>query len=121
MNGLYILFPIETMHVEKNMNTNILKFNPYIGNNTNIIQDFAKLEYRLIEYYKNTYQCRCKISNFLAKQMYSGNMKLYKESTSMDIGKKNMQYIIKISGVWETYEDIGLTYKLIEVNENYLE
>jgi hypothetical protein len=48
-------------------------------------------------------------------------MKFYRELNSIDNEKKNTQYIIKISGVWETYEDVGLTYKLIEVNENYLE
>jgi hypothetical protein len=121
MNGLYILFPIEVLQIEKNANNNILKFNPYQNNNMSLIQDFAKLEYRIIEYYKNTYHSRCKISNFLSKQMHSGNMKLYKEFNSTDIEKRNTQYIIKISGVWETYEDVGLTYKLIEVNENYLE
>jgi hypothetical protein len=121
MNGLYILFPVEVLQIEKNTNNNILRFNPYQNNNMSLIQEFAKLEYRIIEYYKNTYNCRCKISNFLSKQMHSGSMKLYKELNSTDIEKRNTQYIIKISGVWETYEDVGLTYKLIEVNENYLE
>ena len=46
-------------------------------------------------------------------------MKLYKDYNSHDIKKNNVQYIIKISGVWETYEDIGLTFKLLEVNEGY--
>jgi hypothetical protein len=45
-------------------------------------------------------------------------MKLYKDY-NFNENKNNVQYIIKISGVWETYEEIGLTYKLIEVNEDY--
>jgi len=120
MSGLYILFPIEITQIEKNNTTNILKFNAYKNGNLSIIQEFSKLEYRIMEYYKNTYQSKCKICNYLSKQLYSGSMKLYKELNSFDIEKKNTQFIIKISGVWETYDDVGLTYKLIEVNENYL-
>ena len=29
----------------------------------------------------------------------------------------NPQYVVKISGVWETREEVGLTYKLFEVQE----
>jgi len=120
MNGLYILFPIEVSSIEKNANKNLLKLNPYQNNNNIIIQEFAKLEARIIEYYKNTYRCKGKIVNYLSRQMYSGSMKLYKEFSSNDIKKSNVQYIIKISGIWETYDEVGITYKLIEVNENYL-
>jgi len=120
MNGLYVLFPIEKLQNDKNIHNNLLKFNPYQSNNLHIVQDFSKLEYRIIEYYKNTYHCKSKVSNFLSKQLYSGSMKLYKESHSLDYEKKNILFIIKISGVWETAEDVGLTFKLIEVSENYL-
>jgi hypothetical protein len=52
--------------------------------------------------------------------MHTGTMKLYKDYNSSDDKKKNVQYIVKISGVWETYDEIGLTYKLLEVNEDYV-
>ena len=119
MNGLYVLFPIESHSVDKISNKVILKFNPYNANNSIIIQEFSKLELRILEYYKNIYRCKTKISGFLSRQLYTGSMKLYKDYGSCDIKKNNIQYIIKISGVWETYEEIGLTYKLIEVNEDY--
>jgi hypothetical protein len=120
MNGLYILFPIESFNVEKNGSKVILKFNPYQSGNLNVVQEFSKLELRIIEYYKNLSKCKSKISGFLSKQMYSGSMKLYRDYNSGDNKKNNnVQYIIKISGVWETYEEVGLTFKLIEVNEGY--
>ena len=119
MNGLYILFPIEVSSIDKVGSKVILKFNPYHANNSIIVQEFSRLELRILEYYKNLYRCKAKISTFLSKQIYTGGMKLYKDYNSNDIKKKNVQYIIKISGVWETYEEIGLTYKLIEVNEEY--
>jgi hypothetical protein len=119
MNGLYVLFPIETLSIEKYSNKSLLKFNPFHPMNSVIIQEFAKLEYRILEYYKNINKCKAKISNFLSRQTQSGSMKLYKDYNFNDTTRNNVQYIIKISGVWETYEEIGLTYKLIEVNEDY--
>jgi hypothetical protein len=119
MNGLYVLFPIEAFNVEKIGSKVILKFNPYQSCNLSVIQEFSKLESRILEYYKNIYKCKSKISMVLSKQIYSGSMKLYKDYNSPDIKKNNVQYIIKISGVWETYDDMGLTFKLLEVNEGY--
>jgi hypothetical protein len=117
MNGLYILFPIETISNERN--SNMFRFNPHNTNNVTAINDISKLEYRIIEYYKNTFQCKGKISNLLSKQLYLGSLKLYKEQGVVDnnILKK---YVIKISGVWESQDEVGITYKLVEVNENYL-
>ena len=39
MNGLYILFPIEVISIEKYSNNNILKFHTYQSNNLQIIED----------------------------------------------------------------------------------
>jgi len=116
MNGIYILFPIELTTNDKNVN--LVKFNPYQPNNASIIAEIVKLEYRIVEYYKNIFQCKGKISNFLSKQLYSGSLKLYKELNSVDSNPQK-KYLIKISGVWETSDDVGITYKLMEVVENY--
>jgi hypothetical protein len=54
--------------------------------------------------------------------MSSGTMKTTREFPNQPypIEYNNFQYVIKISGVWETREEIGLTYKLFEVHDNYL-
>jgi len=122
MNGLYLLFPIEINSSEKLMNKTQIRFNPYSQNNQHIVQDFAKVERKILEYYKQTRGANKKISILLHKQMASGIMKTSREfpnqNYSMDIEK--LQYVIKISGVWETREEMGLTYKLFEVHDNYL-
>ena len=124
MNGLYILFPVEHNGIEKIMNKNQLKFYPNTSSNLTIIQDFSKLETRILEYYKQSKQSNRKIANLLSKQMNTGFMKTYKEFQNVrettDVVKKNVQYVIKISGIWETRDEVGLTYKLFEVNENYI-
>jgi len=116
MNGIYILFPIELSNNDKN--SNLVRFNPYQMNNVSVIAEIVKLEHRIVEYYKNIFQCKAKISNFLSKQLYSGSLKLYKELNSNESNSPK-KYLIKISGVWETSEDVGITYKLMEVTESY--
>lgn len=120
MNGIYILFPIE-LGIERCINKNQIKFHPYSSFNQTIIQDFSRLEMKILEYYKQSRQCNRKLSNLLSRQMYTGFMKTHKDNydTTFD-EKKNAQYVLKISGVWETREEVGLTYKLYEVDENYL-
>ena len=120
MNGIYIVFPIVVTSIEKNINKTIMRLNPYSQQNQQIIQEFSKLELRLLDYYKNTYRTRGKISNLLSKQLYSGNLKLYKEfgNNNYEINSDAIKrYIIKISGIWESNDEVGLTYKVIEVTE----
>jgi hypothetical protein len=125
MNGIYFFFPIDNYTIEKIMSKNILKFNPYSQNNLPKIQDFAKMEYRILEHYKYINNCNHKISNILSKQMYSGSIKIYKNTRLIKndnindnkIEKENIEFIVKISGIWETSDEIGLTYKLIQPSD----
>jgi len=114
MNGLYVLFPIEVLSIDKNINKSILKFNPYQNNNITIIQEFVKLEQQILEYYVKLNNCKSKLSTNLLRQLYLGTLKIYKDFNLTD--NKNLHYMIKISGVWETHENVGITYKVIEVN-----
>jgi hypothetical protein len=125
MNGLYILFPIEIITIEQNANKRQIKFNPYLPSNLCVIQEFAKLECKIIDYYRQITQSPLKISNMLSKQLYSGYIKIFKEynkmcNTEENTGLLSNQYVIKISGIWESPSEIGLTYKLFESNENYI-
>lgn len=120
MNGIYFSFPIENIIIEKVGNKNIIKFHSYSQINLPIIQEFAKIECRILEHYKCMNKCLRKISNSLSKQLYSGSMKIYKDLHSFkncDNNNKNtdemsVDFFLKISGIWETENEIGLTYKL---------
>ena len=120
MNGIYFSFPIENIIIEKVGNKNIIKFHSYSQINLPIIQEFAKIESRILEHYKCMNKCLRKISNSLSKQLYSGSMKIYKDLHSFknyDNNNKNtdemsVDFFLKISGIWETENEIGLTYKL---------
>ena len=119
MNGIYFSFPIENIIIEKVGNKNIIKFHSYSQINLPIIQEFAKIECRILEHYKCMNKCVRKISNSLSKQLYSGSMKIYKDLHSFKNCDNNkttdeipIGFFLKISGIWETENEIGLTYKL---------
>jgi len=90
-----------------------------ILNNKNI-NDIIRIEIQILEFYKQLFQCKKKIIFMLKEQLYEGNIKLYKEHFYNYIKFPNKQknylpnVILKISGIWETEDNIGLTYKFIE-------
>jgi hypothetical protein len=122
MNGIYFSFPIENIAIEKVGTKNIIRFHAYSQINLPIVQEFAKIEYRILEHYKYMNKCVRKISNTLSKQLYLGSMKTYKDLHSFknyDNNNNNrttdvsaVEFFLKISGIWETENEIGLTYKL---------
>uniref|UniRef100_A0A6C0HT01 Uncharacterized protein n=1 Tax=viral metagenome TaxID=1070528 RepID=A0A6C0HT01_9ZZZZ len=123
INGIYINLFFDSMTIDKIMNKQYLQFNPYSSNNQKIIKELSFIENKILEYYKNYYCNNSKISNLLEKQLYSGNIKIFKEYTEHKyvinkshsiLENNNKRYILKISGVWENYNEIGLTYKLLD-------
>jgi len=162
INSIFIHFPIEWLSVEKIANKSILRFNPYSPKNLPIVQDFAKFETRNLEYFKTFGKLHNRTTNTFSKQLYTGNMKIFKEyvdpnkvsyddyispqcfgissrsSTVLNEAKRGYRpnfrnevdesfgssftdtpslekmFVIKISGIWENYEEIGLTFKLME-------
>jgi hypothetical protein len=121
MNCIYIKFPVELTKIEKNDNKNSIFYNPYNPNNLITIQDFTKIEFNIIEFYKKMNGCHKKVVPSLSKQLYSGIIKIYnmyrdyKEIIINNSNNNNNQYIIKISGIWETNNEIGITYKIYQI------
>jgi hypothetical protein len=106
MNGIYLFFPVIDYNIKYNNGKNILNFN--IIKNMDLISNFSKLEKDLLNFYiKSKKINNKKIINTFEKQLNNGNIKFYKYFCS----KK--EFYLKISGIWETYNDIGITYKLI--------
>jgi hypothetical protein len=54
-----------------------------------------------------------KISQYkIYEQLRNGNLKIFN-----DIGNKALcSFILKISGIWETQNNYGLTYKFVKIN-----
>ena len=88
--------------------------------NSKNINDIIRIEIQILEFYKQLFQCKKKIIFMLKEQLQDGNIKLYKEHfyNYIKFPRKQNYYmpnvILKISGIWETEDNIGLTYKFIE-------
>ena len=114
LNSIYFDFPIELLSIDKQMNKYIMKYNPNSNINNILIQELSKIEYRIIEYYKQINQINKRTNCILNRQLLTGNLKIYKDYNLSKINKNPPQYIIKISGIWENNNEIGITYKIIE-------
>ena len=53
-----------------------------------------------------------KASYRIEDQLASGNIKLFTDNLEKSLGN---QYIFKISGIWETETDYGVTYKFMNI------
>jgi len=125
MNSIYLDFPIEWQNIERMSNKKFIRFNPYSPKNLTLIQDIAKIEARVLEYFRTYCNINVKIMNSLSKQMYSGNMKIFQEYGHPGYGDEDgpndecldkdcLHFVIKLSGIWENYQEIGITYKLLQ-------
>jgi hypothetical protein len=114
MNGIYLITPFDDFYIENNLNKTILKLNINNSINATIINELVKIERYIIEYYKHLFDCSKKPFALLKEQILNGNIKLYKEYNNKQ-EKSCCKIIIKISGIWESEDQVGLTYKFIYV------
>jgi hypothetical protein len=118
LNSIYLHLPLEIQSIDKTMNKNIAKIASDSNKNLHLIQELIKIENRIIEYYKQTHPNKSNksISTALYKQLSFGALRLYKDFPANIQDKKNMlQFILKISGIWESQQEIGITYKIMEI------
>ena len=112
INGIYIDFPIKINSFNKVSNKNVMYFD--IFTNMDIIQKISHIEQNIIYSYKKQYNIEDKLpANILSKQLQNGILKYYSDDYGYYF-KKIPDFYIKISGIWDNHNEIGITYKLIE-------
>ncbi len=79
------------------------------SNNNFIISKIFKLEQDMLNYYKILYGVDKKEKYTLSNTLSDGNLKIYRKDT-----KNLSNVVLKISGIWESNDSIGVTYKFIE-------
>ena len=105
INGVYLLITLNNITGEKYYNKYRCCFNP--NNHKDIIDNIKKIEENILSKYDNK-----KIPNFkISEQLKNGNIKLFNLINTSD-----SSFIVKISGIWETQCNYGLTYKFITAN-----
>lgn len=114
MNGLYLIFKMQHFFIENNNNKKNLKFDPNHANNISFVQELTKLELKILDFYSANKCKSFKQNLLLKKQLSTGFMKVYKERLTTNFNASC--YVLKISGIWESSNEIGITYKLFETN-----
>jgi hypothetical protein len=98
---------------------------PLLSNNHNNIQlvkELNRIEHEMIEYYKEFFKINHKINVYsLRNQLKTGYIKVIQKvqlppsSTSFqgsgDNANASKSLVIKISGIWETDSNVGITFK----------
>lgn len=106
-NGIYLLISFTDVNIDKYYNKYKCSFN--INTNREILENIRIIENELLQ----KIDIKNKIPQYkIFEQLRSGNIKIFCDT----IPKNNNQFILKISGIWETQSNYGVTYKFIKVN-----
>ena len=107
LNGIYIHLLFNDLTIEKHYNKYKCIFNT--NNYKKIITDIKTIEENIltkINIINKTPQFK------IYEQLNNGNIKIFCDS----VPKNNSSFILKISGIWETSDQYGLTYKFTKIN-----
>jgi hypothetical protein len=111
LNGLYLNVTFNNVSLLNNNNK--VKYNIKVANNVEIINFIKQLECDLLDKIKLEKRKIYKIT----EQLQSGVIKIinnnYNSVTALDYNN----YVLKISGLWETPTEYGLTYKFINITK----
>ena len=108
-NGIYLEIPFHDIIFEKYYNKYKCSFNINNSINKDIFEKIRIIEENILKKYIH---CN-KASTFkIYEHIRNGNIKIFCES----VPKTNSVLVLKISGLWETLSNYGLTYKFIILN-----
>ena len=109
LNGIYLEFPMvirpNTQHDKSSSTT--LQFSMELPSNTNVMRQLMLFEKALLDLYCEDRQIQKGHQCSLKSQLVGGSVRVYKE------GHTGLKYAVKISGIWETHNKVGITYKIV--------
>ena len=109
LNGLYFYLPFKVHEV--NENSHIRQLIVSNQQNISLIHDLKEVEDVLLKNYMDYNHIKKKCENVLHNQLITNQIRVYRNNEKSIRNK----YVIKISGIWETRDKIGLTYKIMEL------
>jgi hypothetical protein len=114
LNGIYLYIPPNDIIIEKHYNKYKCSFN--INSNNKTVDKIKQIELQLLQKY---YITNKKPLYKIYSQIINGGIKIFNNYKSYNThsAKLNEVYtiILKISGIWETDYNYGLTYKFIKL------
>jgi hypothetical protein len=106
LNGIYLFILLNEVSSEKYYNKNKCTFS--INSHKELIEKIKVIEEKILK----KIEINNKIPQFkIFEQLNNGNIKFFCDS----ISKSNNSFILKISGIWETQTNYGLTYKFTKI------
>ena len=107
LNGIYLIITFNDISCEKYYTKYRCCFN--VNSHIDTINNLKIIEDDILKKYENIN----KLPQYkIYEQLRNGNLKIF-----TDIGNKTIcSFILKISGIWETEDKYGLTYKFIKIN-----
>ena len=108
-NGIYLLLQLNDVIFEKYYNKYKCIFN--VNTHNFLIDKIKNIEENILKKISlHDKQPQFKIY----EQIKNGNIKIFGDNNL----KNNSLYTLKISGIWETQNNYGLTYKFIKINNS---
>ena len=109
-NGIYIFFKLREVNVEKYFNKIKCSFSGHI--NKKAIADLINIEEKILERYKLPKKRRLRIH----EQLLNKYIKLISHEFNDWGERKNINLMLKLSGLWESNEEYGITFRFYIVN-----
>ena len=112
LNSIILQFKIQTFNIEKYFNK--YKYGFDLTKNMAVVTQLCQIEKDILEkvrLFNKTGWLQKRPTYKLSEQLFSGNIKLFLEQP---ITNKEINYILKISGIWENAEEYGVTYKFMD-------
>ncbi len=107
LNGVFIYINLNNITIEKQFNKVKCIFN--VAAYKKLIEDIKNIEENIL----TKINIPNKVPQFkIYEQMNNGNIKIFCDT----IPKSACSFILKISGIWETNDQFGLTYKFTKIN-----
>jgi hypothetical protein len=94
----------------------VYKFDPNLDDNRDTVVQLCIMEEQVLEYYKTMRNIQKTNVYNLKSSLLNGNIKIHDEM-DMSVYKHPNEYILKISGVWETNMNVGLTFKFMYIRD----
>ena len=106
---------IPTMYPYKS----VYKFDPNLDDNRETVVQLCVIEEQILEYYKTMCGVQKTSVYNLKSALLNGNIKIHDEMDAAIAFKPPLfnEYILKISGVWETHMNVGLTFKFMYIRD----
>lgn len=107
LNGIYLSFQLKITCIDKYFSKFKCSFNT--SHNEFIVNKIVNIEKNILNAFINTLNYKKKPIYKIKDHISSGNIKLFSNNNNI----LNDCFLLKISGIWETDNEFGITYKFV--------